>query len=634
MDDFAPSPPPRRQIPPILYILAGVALLLATAAAMAPWAFSNAALRTEIAAQIRHLTGLAASSQGRAVFVVLPQPHISVEDVSFADPTGALRIDARYFKGYLRLVSLFTGQIEIASATLDKPNIDFNLDGRPKTSNSVIGRAAEAVPATAEAASADAARLGTVRLIDGNARLKGSQLSSDLSIDAINMTMDWPKPGAAAILAGHVSTRGETAAVNAWIANPAALLRGQRSPLSLKIDAPSVSLSADGGLASMPKWQFNGRLHTAAPSLRVLLEQAGYFVPLPGSFNGLNVSCDANVEAASAIFSSLRLRLDGDDFEGTLAFQTRAKTPVLSGTLATTHLSLRDIISSLPATAGRDGQWNRDPFDLQKYGPIDLDLRLSAAHVLFSRFEIEDAAFSLMRNGGRAELTLAGAKAYQGTTKGRVTFDFRDNGVGVQASGVISGADLAAMSYDAFGWPEFYGSLTGTANLVSTGASIRELMHNLNGLARIDIGHGQLGGIDLISALRQIDTSPLALLADIRHGRTAFDHAGFGLRFVNGVASIDDGKLENPGLQVAFGGTVDFGERGLDLHAAAMSPITEVKAGKEISDFRFDIGGSWDNLVFTPDVRGLIRRSGAAAPLFPQRPDAASQLDRGGIGGQ
>ncbi|MGH6846035.1 MAG: AsmA family protein, partial [Methylocella sp.] len=554
-----PFPLSRKLRSLIISIFAGLAIVVAITAVAAPWAFSNTALRNEIAAQIRRVTGLAAIWQGRAVFVVLPQPHISIEGVSFADPSGALRIDARYFKGYVRLAPLFAGRIEIASATLGQPDINIDLDRRPMPVGSVIGRAADASPATAEAASADAARLGAVTLVDGRARLISKQLSPDLSIDAINITLDWRKPGAAAIMTGQARIRAENAAIAAWIASPAGLLRGQQSALTLKIDAPSFSLSADGGLASTPKWQFNGHIIAAAPSVRTLLEQAGYFVPLPGPFNDFDANCEAAISASSAVLSDLRLQFDGNDFEGTLAFRARDGAPVLSGTLATDRLSLRPFLASFSPATGRDGQWNRDPFDLKDYGSADLDFRMSASHMLFSYFEIEDDAFSLMRNSRRVELIVARAKAYQGTIKGRATFDASDNGVGMQASGAISGADLAALSFDAFGWPEFYGALSGMANLESAGASVSELMRNLDGTAQINVAQGQLGGIDLDSVLHRIDKSPLALLADIHRGRTAFDRASFGLRFAKGVAGIEQGELENPSLRLGFGGTVDFG---------------------------------------------------------------------------
>jgi AsmA protein len=218
--------------------------------------------------------------------------------------------------------------------------------------------------------------------------------------------------------------------------------------------------------------------------------------------------------------------------------------------------------------------------------------------------------------------------------KGRVTFDPGPKGVGVQASGAISGADFAALSFDAFGWPEFYGSLNGTANLESSGVSMSDLMRNLDGTAQIDVVQGQLGGIDLESALHRIDKNPLAMLTDIHRGRTAFDHATAGFHFADGVASIEEGKLENSRLNLAFGGNVDFGERGLDLHAVAMPAIDTAAPDKKIPDFRFDIGGSWDDLAFTPDVDGLIRRSGAAAPLFSQQRDGSKPSVPGADGVQ
>ncbi|HEY8033733.1 MAG TPA: AsmA family protein [Methylocella sp.] len=622
------SPLSRKILSLTIIISAGLAILVAVTAAVAPWIFSNAALRNEIATQIQHLTGLAATTRGRAVFVVLPQPHISINGVSLADPSGALRIDTRYLKAYVRLAPLFLGQIEIASATLDQPDMDIYLDGRPVSPDSVSGRATDASPATAEAASTAAASLGAVvTFIDGHARLISKHLSPDLSVDAINMTLDWRIPGAAALMTGQVRIRGDNAAIVASLASPAGLLRGRQSALSFTIDAHSFSLSAGGELASLPKWQFNGHAHAAALSARAVLEQAGYFIPLPGPFNDFDAKCEVTITAARAVCSGLRLQADGNDIEGTLAFQARdSGASVLSATLAANRLSLRPFLASLSPATGLDGQWNRDPFDLKGSGSADLDFRVSASQMLLSHFEIEDAAFSLVRNSGRVELTLAGAKAYQGTIKGRATFDMSGNGVGVQATGAITGASLEAMSFHAFGWPQFYGAVTGTANLESAGASMNDLMRNLDGTAQIDVAQGQVGGIDLDSVLHRIDQSPLALLANIHRGRTAFARAGFGMRFVKGVAHIEEGTLENPSLKLGFGGTVDFGERRLDLHAVAMPSAGMVKPGKEIPKFQFDVGGAWDDLAFRPDVRDLIRRSGAAAPLFPQQPGVAKPL--------
>ncbi|MGH6937192.1 MAG: hypothetical protein ACRED2_13665, partial [Methylocella sp.] len=54
-----PSRRSRKLLSRLIYTFSGLAVLVAITAAAAPWAFSNTALRNEIAAQIRHVTGLA-----------------------------------------------------------------------------------------------------------------------------------------------------------------------------------------------------------------------------------------------------------------------------------------------------------------------------------------------------------------------------------------------------------------------------------------------------------------------------------------------------------------------------------------------------------------------------------------------
>ncbi len=392
----ASSPAPRRRFSGFLGILAFAVILTAAAAAAAPWLFSTNVLQKDVLAQIRQTTGLIVLSQGHSVFVVLPEPHISIEDIRFADPSGALRIDAKYLKGYLRVTSLLRGRLEIASATLGEPQIAVDLGGRPMPADSAIGRAATAKPASAQADLADAARLGVVSLIDGRARLKSRVGRPDVLLDAINVTVDWRTLGAAARVDGTARFRGQSADIVAVIERPTELLRGEQSPVSLKIDGPALTLSAEGNLASAPEARFIGRLVAAAPSLRKLVETGGYFVELPAPFEDFALNAEASVGPDSASFSSLHLQLDGNYYEGALALIMSGARPVLSGTLAADSLSLRPFVANRAPAFGHDGQWSHDPFDLDWEGFADVDLRVSAARLALPGCDLEDAAFSVM----------------------------------------------------------------------------------------------------------------------------------------------------------------------------------------------------------------------------------------------
>ncbi len=300
-----PSRRPRKRAARAIGAIGVLLLVVGAIAAAVPWAFSTKALQAEIVAQIRQMTGLAPVSQGRAVFVVLPQPHISIDDISLADPSGALRVDAVYLKGYLRVSALLRGQLEIGWASLGQPDIAIDLDGRPMPPDSAIGRAAIAKSASPQATTADEARLGAVTLVDGRARLKSKFATSDIVIDSINATLDWRKLGDPAFVRGQARFQGEAADVAARIGRPAELLRGGQSAMSLAIEGASLSLSTEGVLASAPTPRYSGHVAFAAPSVRKLGEWGGYSISLPGPFKDFTLDCDASMDASSAACSDL-----------------------------------------------------------------------------------------------------------------------------------------------------------------------------------------------------------------------------------------------------------------------------------------------------------------------------------------
>jgi AsmA protein len=593
------------------------AFFLGAGAAAVPWLFSTNALRHEIIAQIRQMTGLVAISEGRAVFVVLPEPHVSIENIRFSDPSGALRIDAVYLKGYLRVASLLRGRLEIASATLGEPKMVIDLDGHPMPPDSVIGRAVNAKSASSQATSADETWLGVVSLVDGGARVTNSRGQGDALIEAINVALDWRKLGSAASVAGTARFRGQSANITAVIDRPAELMRGEQSGVRLKVEGPALTLSAEGALTNAPAAQFIGRINASAPSLRQLVETGGYFVALPAPFRDFALASDASISASNASFSNLHFQLDGNEYEGALAvIMGENNKPIVSGTLAASQLSLRPFLANLPPALGRDGQWSHDSFDLEDANFADLDLRVSATRLVAKGIELEDAALSVMKQKQRLDVALIEAKAYQGEVKGRASIAETDAGLELRANAALTGVDAAAVWPNAIESWRVAGALTGAVNIESAGANMSELMHNLEGRAQIALERGELGGVNLDQALRSINKRPLGLTDDIRYGGTGFDSLKFGLSVVKGVAEIEDGAMRSQNIDLGFDGPIDIGERALNLHATATTAGGNRKSGHEGPTFAFDIIGGWDDLSLIPDAPSLIRQSGAAAPLL------------------
>ena len=600
----------------------GVAAALALGAALAPWTFSTSALLEEISGQLSSSSGLYIAAKGRSTFSLLPRPHITIDGVAFADPAAALTIEAERLHGNVRLPPLLAGRLEIADVELIKPSIEIDLDRKPMTSAGAAVRAAAARPSTPEAEKADRARLGGVSIVSGVARLKTA--GGEETIQDIDATLDWRTVGSPATLDAAFSWRGERPRAILWVLKPGALLRGEQTPVTARLDSESVRLEAEGFGQLGAKPRYTGRLSASSPSLRHALGLVNVSAPLPGPFENVQLSAKASVGLRDFQLSDLKLSADDNEFEGSFALRREGDKPIVHATLASNFVSLKPIIADLPPLAGADGQWSRDGFSLPNIQDADVDLRLSATRARILRLNLEDAALSLLLRGGRLELALAEAQAYKGTVKGRATFAANAAGaLEFHGGAQLSGVDAGALAWDLAARPDLGGALDASLALDATGDSVAQLMRDLDGRASFTMTEGEVGGIDLERALRRVDKRPLSSAMDIRSGHSLVDRASATVKIVKGTANIEDGKAHGPGFSLAFAGQTRIADRSLAMKAQASEADASGKPREKGVQIGFDLSGPWDDPVFAPDAAALIKRSGAAAPLLP-RGDAES----------
>ena len=601
--------------------LAGLGMLIVgLCAAIAPWTVSRGALREEIAAQLRSSSGLYVFTTGPSTFSLLPRPSISLEKITFVDPRGALVIEADRMSGSVRWLPLLAGRLELDRAELERPRLSVDLDGRPMTAAGAAVRAADTKPATPEAAKADAARLGIVSFIDGEATLRRRAEIVD-RIDHIDATLDWRVVSAPAALDGEATWRGQRGALSLWIARPSDLLRGETTPLTFDLKSPALKVSANGTATAGPRPQFEGRIVASTASLRNVARLFGGVMPLPLTLGAAALDAHADVSQTAANFGSLRLTLDGADYEGALAWRADDARPQVSGTLATKAIDLREAMRYLPPLVADDGRYSGDPIVWRDRDAFDLDLRLSAGRATWDRVQATDVAGALMLKDGRLEASLADATLYKGNLKARVVLTPDEQGaLDLRTTVQARGIDWSAFSWDRFGDSHVSGQANGHLSLEGKGASFAQIARTLTGHGDLDIANGDIVGLDVERALRRIEKRPLASAVDIRSGRTPFDRARVAATIVDGVAAIDDGAIDGDGFAIALSGSAQIPDRRLDLRAIVSTGGTGDAAKPRTQVFAFDVAGPWDHPDVVPDARGLIKRSGAAQPLFaPKR---------------
>lgn len=598
--------------------LLAIAVLAAVAlgAALAPWTFSTSALLEEISGQLAASSGLRIAAKGRSTFSLLPRPHITIESIAFADPAAALTIEAERLHGNVRLPPLLAGRLEIADIELVRPLIEADLDRKPMGSAGAAARAAAARPSSPEAEKADRARLGGVSIVSGVARLKRAGVEE--TIQDIDATLDWRTVGSPATLDAAFAWRGERPRAVLWVLKPGALLRGEPTPVTVRLDSESVRLEAEGFGQLGAKPRYTGRLSASSPSLRHALGLANISAPLPGPFENVQLSAKASVGLRDFQLTDVKLSADDNEFEGSFALRRESDKPIIHATLASNFVSLKPMIADLPPLTGADGQWSRDVFSLPDIQDADVDLRLSAARARILRLSLEDAALSLLLRGGRLELALAEARAYKGTVKGRATFAANAAGaLEFHGGAQLAGVDAGALAWDLAGRPNLGGALDASLALDAAGDSVAQIMRDLDGRASVTLTEGEVGGIDLERALRRVDKRPLSSAIDIRSGHSLVDRASATIKIVKGTANIEDGQARGPGFSLAFAGQTRIPERSLAVKAQASEADASGKMREKGVQIGFDLSGAWDDPVFAPDAAALIKRSGAAAPLLP-----------------
>ena len=133
----------------------------------------------------------------------------------------------------------------------------------------------------------------------------------------------------------------------------------------------------------------------------------------------------------------------------------------------------RPLFRDLAPALTPDGQWNRAPIDAANLDFGDLDLRLSASRARLAD-ALENAGFSIMLTNGKLEVTLADAKAYGGTLKGRADIAHGVAGLDLRLAANFSDVDSAAFLSDVLQARMFRAMRTGTSRSKDTGQPRRD----------------------------------------------------------------------------------------------------------------------------------------------------------------
>ena len=579
-----------------------------------PFLMPADAVREAVKAEIRAVTGLDPVLRGGASVSLFPTGTVSFDDVSLGDSrTGAPALTAEQVVARLRFFPFLAGRIEIADVSLVRPTIAiiFNADRSSNWSGHIETLARNLKPSPGRTAS-----FSEIRIEDGTVILRDEAHRIVETLANVEMALAWPSISRSFAATGRFAWHDEPINATVSFTDFVAALNGDRSGLKVRLAGAPFKFAFDGYISHRPTLRMEGTLAADAVSLRDTLRWAGQQTPPGGGFGRFALKAQTNVVGGTIGLSGVNVELDGNTGEGVLAFDGRQ---TLQGTLAAEGLDLTPYVSTVRLLTSGERGWDSKPIALDGLDGIHVDLRLSAARVNVANAKLGRTAVAANLRAGNLTVVVVESQAFGGIVKGTFGLAKSSAGADFKAQLQFSNIDLEQCLGEMFGIRRLEGKGNLGFAIDSSGSSVYDLTKALNGTATLSSRKGAIAGFNVEQLLRRIERRPLSGGGEFRSGKTPYEALTVNLNIIQGVANVDDVRMEGPSVGLALTGSASIPERHLDLRGtASLLSVSASGANAAVPAFElpFMVQGPWDDPIILPDPQSRIQRSGAAQPIL------------------
>ena len=485
-------------------VLVGGLLLLV------PVLLPKEAVKTRIAEQISAWTGREVSVRGDPVISVFPSLSVQIDGVAISGPATMRDADLAEMEsltGSVRLLPLLIGDIEFAAFEMINPKIRLVRDGADNR-NWMFDSSVAAL----QLAFTGDVPLGAFTLVDGRIDFDDRLTGRRETLDAVNLEIDWRSVSRPFVLSGSATWRGEPVSIEAGARDPVSFIKGRQTPFTARLGAALMTIDFDGTATGLKNTRFGGQLDLSSSSLRGFLGWIGNPLAEGASLAGLAISGEAAVDKDGLDISTARVSLGGNTGTGGLrvGFGDR---PLISGTLAFQSLDLTAYLSD-PGSLRASPDWKLEAIDPDWLRTVDADIRLSSEQVTAGRLSLAETATVILVEDGVLEVGIAQASFFGGALTGRLSLTDKDDGAAAQAQLRANGFSLAEAGRMLDLDRPLSGQSSISGDLSTDGATLGDLLANMDGTVTIGAAAGALPGFGLDAlAASMLTGAPVSAIA-------------------------------------------------------------------------------------------------------------------------
>lgn len=533
----------------------------------------------------------------------------------------AIRIDAN---------ALFGGAVRITGLELTRPEILIE-SGEEGMGNWVFGGAAggTAAPGMATAETPFTLDLGVIR--DGSIGYVDHATGRRVQLTGVDLEARLADYEGPLDLVLSAESAGQAVEMEAQLAAFRTAYEGGVSPVTLALRAGAAEITFAGRAGFRPMVA-EGRLEADLGDLSAVSALAGIDRPaLPQGFGAERVAVAGDVTLTaegSAHLRGGRITLDGTAITGDLDLTQGAARPKLVARLVMGDLVVAGNVAEgtgagegggAVATAG----WSDRAIEAGGLSALDAEIGLRADSVALGPVRLGPVAAGISVDNARAVFRLDEVGAYGGSVTGQFVVNAR-RGLSVGGDMVFRGISLQPMLSDLTGFARLIGTGDLTLDFLGSGDSVAAIMNSLSGSGVLNLGPGEIVGLDIAGMIRSLDAGFVG-----EGQKTIFDSLSASFTIEAGDLFNRDLLMAGPVISAEGSGRIGLGAR--DIEYRIRPTALRGADGTGGISVPLWITGSWAAPSFALDLEALAQenlKEEAAALEDSLKERAAAEFDQ------
>ena len=609
-----------------LLIALGVVVVLLVAAVFAvPALVPTSTIVAKVESAVTGSTGRAFKIKGPVSLSVLPSLAVTADDVTLAGVKGgADLLHIQRLELRLALFPLLGGNVEVDTFVLKQPQVALEVDRQGKGNWQFAGASQDS---SGSGMALNGLQLGAVKIDDGTFTYRDAQSGASHKVEKLNLAVSLKSLDTPFDIDSNFKLDGRDASVDGTVGVPRVLLEGGPTPIKLTLKAPDTEASLDGQV-TMPKGEgpikLAGALKAKAGDLPATLAWLTAAKPANLPVKSIDLAAKIDGSTDRLALNDLALKADDITVTGSAAASLAGARPDLKAQIKVSPLDIDRILP--PASAASKGAapapapaadnaaaapakgWSREPLDLSALKLADADLQVAIDGIKGKGVEIGATTLTAVIKDGRLNAKLADTGVFGGKIGGTAAVDGHGEVPAINVAARIEGVQAEPLLTRFADFSRLSGTMAGDLSLQGAGKSQYDLVKTLGGNGKLVFRDGALKGVNLGKLVRSVTGG-----GGDGPQQTDFAELGASFQMQNGVAHTEDIRMVAPLLRVDGKGNVMLPEQQVDMRI-----VPKLVASGEGQGGKADLGGiavpilvrgSFDNLSYTPDVKGIAEQA-------------------------